>query len=125
MASLRLWVAGGDRISLPVCMGIPGRPGLVKIAMRDQWLREAARHLDGGPWDRARALRRAAKRFEAGKWQFWKNSPSPPPESTHMEQALHLALRSGARLPSSDQQYSNILNGKTKSAGNLGEEARS
>lgn len=125
LGSLRRWLAAGGQLSLTACLGIPARPGLVKIAMRDQWLREGAAELPGGPWDQAAALRAAANRFESGKWRFWKHSPLPPPDATRLEKALHLALRSGAKLPRSIQQYRNILATQTEVEGNLGEIAGS
>ena len=118
--ALRLWLREYGCLTLPACMGIANSPSRVKRAMRDGWLRVAAEYVDGGPWERAEALRAAATRFEAGRWRHWKNSAVPPSDASRIEAALHFALRVGAPLPESTQQYRNVLSTQTKQPGNFG-----
>lgn len=121
LAGIRRWMAPGASLTLTACLGLPGKPGAVRAAMRDRWLAEAALELAGGPWELARELRRCARRYEAGAWRYWRNSPLPAPEASRVEVAIHFALRSGAPLPGSVQQYRNILATQTKTARDLGD----
>lgn len=121
LTGIRRWMTPGTSLTLTACLGLPAKPRGVRAAMRDRWLSEAASELDGGPWELARELQRCALRYETGAWRYWRNSPLPAPDASRVEVALHFALRSGAPLPTSVQQYRNILATQTKTARDLGD----
>ena len=107
--AFRQWLASGGTITLPAALGLPPKATTVQRCMRDTWLNEAASLLDGGPWQRAQRLRTEALRFGACQWQRWRSMPLPPADATALEACLHLAFRTGAAMPDSDQAYRNIL----------------
>jgi hypothetical protein len=106
---LGAWLRCDGEISLPRCLGLHTGPRSVRIALRNQFLREAAREFGATtPWARAQKLHAAARHFEAVRWPCWRREALPPARATRVERALFLA-RQYAEFPRTVRQLRNIL----------------
>jgi hypothetical protein len=106
---LAAWLRCDGKISLQRCLGLHTGPRSVRIALRDEFLREAAREIDAMTlWAKAQKLRAAAMHFEAVRWPCWRREALPPARASRIEQALFLA-RQYAEFPRTARQLRNIL----------------
>ena len=104
------WLNAGGALPLLRCLGMPATVPKVKVAMRNQWLKEAAQFVGAAkPWARAKALSEEAERFERRAWLAWKHLDMPPNNASELQKRLFLALKVGIELPTSTKQWSNIL----------------
>jgi hypothetical protein len=125
------WLRQGGAVSLPAALGLHDRPYIVRLRLRDFWLREAARLLAAsrgprggrsighnmGPWTLARRLHSAVDSFGGGNWLEWRRLTEPPPTCSRVEAALWLALRCCDQRPATVQQYANIIAGTQVKSG--------
>ena len=82
----------------------------MRLAMRDHWLRQAAKHIpEDKPWPRARRLAARINTFESACWPKWERHPMPPDGTDAINRALFNCRKIGAPLPSSVRQLYNIL----------------
>jgi hypothetical protein len=108
-AGLHAWLRSGGAVSLARCLGLAGTPHRVQLLLRDQWIREAARHVPGDTlWQRACKLAEEIRRFEGQLWPCWRNEKLPPARARPVEQALHFARQHG-ELPKSSRQLRNVF----------------
>jgi hypothetical protein len=114
------WVEAGDGPSLPACLGLPSTPSSVRRVLRDRWLREAAAHLTGGPWERAEQLRRRLGAFRACKWRAWRRLRIPPATADAIDICAFHALKSGAPIPGSTQGMRNAIDDQSGTVGQVG-----
>jgi hypothetical protein len=114
------WVEAGDGPSLPACLGLPSTPSSVRRVLRDRWLREAAAHLTGGPWERAEQLRRRLGAFRACKWRIWRRLRNPPATADAFDVCAFHALKSGAPIPGSTQGMRNAIDDQSGTGGKVG-----
>lgn len=108
---LSAWLNFNGAVPLPRCLGLPTHPRDVRIRLRNLWLIEAARLIEAAttPWDRAKQLAAACKRFDDLQWPAWKDAPLPPVRATQLQAALFFA-RSQAGYPRTARMFRNILN---------------
>lgn len=114
-AAVARWLAG-DAVSIEAALGLPAtRPHLLRIALRDLWLREAAAILrdelgDVTQWGLACRLHLAVRSFLGVRWPSWRREVGPPwSRATRVDIALFFAAHWCDRLPATDRQYSTIV----------------
>lgn len=100
-------------VSLSRCLGLPDNPEIVRIGMRDYYVRRAATEL-GRTLHAGRSLPAAlcaeARHFLLHRWLCWCEFDFPPPNARELDRLLFLAAKaSGGSLPKSARQYANIL----------------
>jgi hypothetical protein len=105
------WLQSGAALTLPACLGLHARPFLIRIALRDFWLRDAGRCIEQrSDWGRAKALHAAARQFLGYPWPVWKRAAEPPwARCTRLQACLFFAAKAHADFPESVRQYFNIL----------------
>jgi len=101
-ASFVAWLQRGGNLERQLYLTTPAR---ARRAVRDYWLRDAARELSCG----ASALRKAALRFEARTWPSWRAREDPRWDAPRAERALFYARRAGLAFPRSDEHYGHII----------------
>lgn len=107
---LSAWLNFNGAVPLPRCLGLPTHPRDVRIRLRNLWLIEAALLIEAAtPWDRAKQLAAACKRFDDLQWPAWQGAvPLPPARATQLQAALFFA-RSQAGFPKTARMFRNIL----------------
>ena len=109
-SGLSAWLNAGGTLPLLRCLGMPATVPKVKIAMRNLWLKEAAQFIEAKtPWAKAKTLCEETGRFERRTWPAWRHFDTPPSHATELQKRLFLALKTGAGLPGTVKQMSNIL----------------
>jgi hypothetical protein len=106
------WLHSDGSLTLPACLHLHARPAVVRIGLRDRWLREAARDPVEALslWRRAKRLRVEVASFESRSWPSWRREREPPWERCSRVQAcLFYAFRAGAAMPQTTEQFRNIL----------------
>lgn len=123
-ADLREWLIDGilryvhEGTPLDQALGLAGRgiPSIqtrLRLAARDDALRQAHRALDGD----LHALSDAIRRFERRKARAWQDQPTAPDGATEVERHLHAAWRAYrgedgmASLPTSTKRLRAICSG--------------
>ena len=109
--AVRAWLLGGMP-ELPAALGLPRNAEAARQAVRDQWLREAARELGVGmgPWERARQLDQAVRQFRGRRWPCWCDRTAPPTHATRLDACLFRAMRAaGGRMPDTARRFDQIL----------------
>jgi hypothetical protein len=94
-------------------MGLPDNPELVRLMLRDAYLREAGQLIQA---DLSKtkslpgALQAEARRFAGHRWLCWAEHGAPPPNADSLDRLLFLAMQcGGGRLPATARQYATIL----------------
>lgn len=99
--------------SLMRFMGLPDNPELVRLMLRDTYLREAGQIIGADlakTKSLASALQVEARRFAGHRWICWAGYGAPPPNADSLDRLLFLAMQcGGGRLPTTARQYATIL----------------
>lgn len=102
-----------DKFNMPLqrYAGMPSAMNKLLKPQRDYWLRLAFAHCPGeSNWAKCQALAIEVKRMREIFWPRWKDLTDPPTEASELRQALFYAMRMGVTIPSTAQQFSNIIN---------------
>ena len=102
----------GGTLSMPAAMGLPTRPFLARIALRNLWLVAAAEHVEAPSlWKRARRLHGAVDLFVGTRWPTWRRMQEPPWQRARpVELCVYLAATAtNGRFPETDRQFFGIL----------------
>lgn len=101
-----------DGCSMPLqrYAGLPCTINKLLKPRRDYWLRLAFVHSPGeSNWAKCQALSAEVKRMREIFWPRWQYLTDPPPEASELRQALFCAMRLGVAIPTTAQQFSNII----------------
>ena len=99
VAGFETWQRGGGALDLCRCLHLPASPAQAARAIRDQWLIAAASELDGGPWERSKALADAIRRDARRQRE----------PATRIEVCLEQARRSGATVDLTPRRLLSII----------------
>lgn len=81
-----------------------------QLANRNEWLREAYKHVSlngSGSWDRCKRLAGSIQQFETRTWPKLRDLSTPPDRLSELQRCLFHA-RKAAQLPFTPEQLSNI-----------------
>lgn len=107
-SGLSRWLRPDNTLDLARCLGLQ-TACKSRQALRDELLRQAAKHMAGGPTARAEQLSGIARDFEARIWPLWRDLPEPPARAGAVLTLLWRAKRYGASLDLGPRAMFNIL----------------
>jgi hypothetical protein len=110
VAGVRQWWHLAGTLDIHRCLKI-GTPKKAVDAIRNDLLRQAAVHIEGGPTRRAEQLAKMCNDMEARLWPLWMDEQHPPARAGAVNALLWKCKRLGATLPASVRQIFEILCG--------------
>lgn len=113
-ASIRKWWRRGGEVAFHRCADIVTIQK-ARDAIRNDLLRRAAEHIDGGITHKAETLAKHCADMEARLWGLWRDEQDAPERAGPALTLLFQAKRQGSTLPCSVRQVFDIITSDAES----------